>query len=397
MTLLMLCLLTGGLTAEAKLLNGDAPRGELQSLTTDGVSLLVNGQPQSFPRSALQRVEVIPTGEPPTAAESFVQLTDGSVVACDSLVMSADKAVGKGPTSWSAPLSSVRAMSFLSKDAPLRSQWEEIAAKRRANDTLVIRRESNLDYLTGIVTHFDEENIRFEYNGREIPVPLARSAGFVLARKAVEYPPPRVRVRSRQGSEWLCETVRLEDERLRFTTTSKVDFELPLASVHSVVFPELSATFLADLDATSERYEPYFSSKLLADTLARHMLPQRNRSFDGVVLRVADRESVSGWRQFGSGLAMHSKSELVYRLAGRYRRFRTTLGLDPRADERANAEFILYGDDQALFRQTIEASAAPVDLDIDVTNVLRLRLVVDFGKNLDIGDRVHLGDARLTK
>ena len=38
-----------------------------------------------------------------------------------------------------------------------------------------------------------------------------------------------------------------------------------------------------------------------------------------------------------------------------------------------------------------------MDIDVDVSKARRLKLLVDFGANANVGDRLHFGDARLVK
>jgi hypothetical protein len=96
-------------------------------------------------------------------------------------------------------------------------------------------------------------------------------------------------------------------------------------------------------------------------------------------------------------LAIHSRTAIVYRLAGHYRRFRATAGIDPLASSGAHVELIITADDEPRLMCEITKEDNPISIDVDVAGARRLRILVDFGQNLDIGDRLHLGDARLTK
>jgi hypothetical protein len=88
---------------------------------------------------------------------------------------------------------------------------------------------------------------------------------------------------------------------------------------------------------------------------------------------------------------------MVYRLAGKYQRFRATAGIDPAAATQADLELTLLADDRAVYSRSISKSDPAVEINIDVSGARRLKLLVDYGANIHIGDRLHLGDARLTK
>ena len=56
--------------------------------------------------------------------------------------------------------------------------------------------------------------------------------------------------------------------------------------------------------------------------------------------------------------------------------------------------------DEAVFVQSEDAIEDPDDirqLELDITGIRRLSITVDYGKNLDFGDLLHLGDAKLIK
>jgi hypothetical protein len=62
-----------------------------------------------------------------------------------------------------------------------------------------------------------------------------------------------------------------------------------------------------------------------------------------------------------------------------------------------NVTLSVFGDDDLLAEHEIDGSDAPLPLDLDVTGVRRLRIVVDYGDNLDTGDWLNLCNARIVK
>ncbi len=58
---------------------------------------------------------------------------------------------------------------------------------------------------------------------------------------------------------------------------------------------------------------------------------------------------------------------------------------------------IILGDDRALFEGTVTGKDAPRALDLDISGVNRLKIVVDFGDDMDVGDCLDLCEARILK
>ena len=89
--------------------------------------------------------------------------------------------------------------------------------------------------------------------------------------------------------------------------------------------------------------------------------------------------------------------ELVYLLTEDFRRCQALVGIDDRVREGGNVRLVISGDDKELFSQAITGHDEPFPLDLDITGVKRLKIVVDFGDELDIADHLNLCEARLTK
>ena len=88
---------------------------------------------------------------------------------------------------------------------------------------------------------------------------------------------------------------------------------------------------------------------------------------------------------------------LVYRLAGDFRQFQALAGIDDRVRPAGNVRLVVSGDGKELFGQTITGSDDPLAVAVDITGVKRLRILVDFGEQVDIADCLDLCDARITK
>ncbi len=88
---------------------------------------------------------------------------------------------------------------------------------------------------------------------------------------------------------------------------------------------------------------------------------------------------------------------MVYRLPPGFGRFTAVAGIEPATSTTGNVQLSIYGDDRPLFEAAISGQQPPREIELDIASVKRLKIVVDFGKNLDTGDWLNLCDARLVK
>jgi len=395
--LLLVALLTS-VVVDVTLSDGQRLVGELSGLSNDQISVkLENGKEQAFARSGLQRIRFAkPDGDTQTA-KLRVQLTDQSLIPCQTVVMAEGQiTVDKGRESaWTAKSNTIQNIRWLlPKEAD--DQWNEVAANAGSDDLLVVRRQS-LDYLKGVVAGINDEAVLFEYSGNTIPVPLAKVAGIMLAKQAAELPTVRIRLTTHDGGQWMLQGASLDKNQVSVLTTSGVKAKLPLDSIATIAYPQLGAVYLTDLTPTDVRVEPLVASTVLAESLKKFNGPKYDVGYDGKPLRIVSIQSENGSQSFQRGLAVQSRTELVYRLAGKYQRFKATAGIGLSSATQADVELLLFADEREVFHKTIGSEDEPVIVDVDVSSARRLKLVVDYGANLDVGDRLHLGDARLVK
>lgn len=377
--------------------------GELLELNSESVAWRGRDGKIELPRADIRRI-VFPEAAGVRAVElpeAFARLTDGSIVPCEAVTMLDGQIdlVTVNDTSVRVQDATMRDIRWPSPGEAADTMWNEILAKSRADDLLVIRREKSLDYLPGLVVGISSTAVQFEFRGNQVNVPLSRVAGVVFARNVDESPPPpRVRLTTHDGGIWMLESVAAGADRLTFKAVSGIEGELPLSEIRELEYPRLDAVYLSDMQPEFFEFYPYWGSQPdLANSLQLLYSPRNDVSFDDTPLRIHDATLPSGWRQFRRGLAVHSRTELGYRLAKNFRRFQTTIGFDPDAPDLGHVELTILADDEPRLVRQIAAGDDPLRVDMDVAGVNRLKLLVDFGEHMDIGDRIHFGEARLTK
>lgn len=391
----LLLLALSAVVVTANTMDGQIVRGELKALSTAGAVISADGTPRELVRAKLWNVVV---SEEEVPRRSYVLLSCGSIVPFRSLQLSSGKLklTTRDGAEISLPDESVRSARWLSPGEQSDQQWNEIASESGAEDLLVIRRGTNLDYLKGTIDSVGETTIGFVYNGDTIQAPRDRVAGFILARPSAEQPTPRLILKTLDGAQWMLRSATLDGEQLKFVSMSNVETRVPMSEFGQIEFPQLGVAYLSELSPESMTYQPYLGTQL-DEMLQKLYGPRRDRSMNGDSLRLWDPTIASGMREYQRGLAMQSRTELVYRLAGKYQRLEAAVGIDPDAASQANVELRIYVDGRMLFERSISKADPVIRLDLDVSSGNRLKLVVDYGSAMDIGDRLHLCDARLTK
>ena len=80
-----------------------------------------------------------------------------------------------------------------------------------------------------------------------------------------------------------------------------------------------------------------------------------------------------------------------------YGRLLAVAGIEPSTAASGNVKLSIYGDNRLLWEHPVAGGDAPLAIDLDVKEVRRLKLVVDYGENLDTGDWLNLCNARIVK
>ena len=389
--LLSLMTLLSSVVVDVALTNGERITADLTSLDDQAVGLSADGKSQRISRNAVKQIDLRKTASTSTRAVQ-VRMIDDSIATCDDFTMVDGRAeLATKDSEWQIMSTSLRAVRWLATSRQFDEQWAEIRATPGTDDLLVIRRNDSLDYLPGVVLGATSEAIEFEYDGNKIPVPSARVAGFILAKKHESAATPRGRVLTHNGDEWRVQSAVLQDNLLKIVSMASVSRTLTLAEISRIEFTQVGTVPLSELDPTSIEFEPFFGS-----ALEQEISQLYNPTFEQDV-SISDASSKSGSRQFRHGLVVQSRTELTYRLASKYQRFRATAGIDPASSDHADVELALFVDNSEVYRQSISKSGKAAEIDIDVAGARRLKLLVDYGENIHLGDRLYLGDARFIK
>jgi len=163
-----------------------------------------------------------------------------------------------------------------------------------------------------------------------------------------------------------------------------------LTGIVRIDFSHGKIVYLSDLESETREWTPYFKTSKEIPALSQFFAPKADRSLHAGPM-VLDRKT------YAKGLALHSRTRVVYRLPDKFHRFKATVGIDDRVRPQGNARLVIQGDDRVLLETTVTGQEPAKPVDLDLSGIRRLSILVDYGADFDIGDHVDLGEARILK
>ncbi|MCA9260522.1 MAG: NPCBM/NEW2 domain-containing protein [Planctomycetales bacterium] len=404
---------------EATLLDDSAVAGRIvgwsdKSIDFDGESGVQNvpaSKLLSVTRLAPDRSSVMP--QRPTNAEVIsptspeaVRLVDGTLLRGFGCTFSGKRVALRRPDGQTFELESgsVASIELQTLTPAARELWMALDEQSLTGDALVINKRdgASADYIVGLVREISDDRVIFEWDGESVEVNRAKAAGVVLFRKAVRRSEPTAgRFLLDDGSQIAAQRATLEAGQLVLETLSAKSLRVALGSLLEVDLSGGKLAYLSVLEPVSVRWTPSIALPSAAAHLGRAASMRVDRSFDGGPLTLfasaaspTERPAKVSYRR---GLAMRSRCEVVYNVPDGMSRLLATAGIDPLSAREGNVHMTIYGEKAALWEGDVDGSAAPTAMNVALQGSRRIRIVVDYGANLDTGDRVHLVDARFTR
>ncbi len=388
--------LLGGVNVDVKPLSGPSIQGELVGVEADAVLVQRDGQTQRLPTLGLW--EVIPV-EPAEAMPSLttfqVELVDGSHLLATRYrvvegLAQCKLAGGEEIEIRTRAIHTVRFRDHATTPV-LAAQWQEITSEKHSGDVIVIRRQESLDHLDGVLLDVRDDTVQFEFDGDKIDVNRQKLDGLIYYHPVARELPQRIcQVVDSAGSRWNAKSLSLGQETIEVTSPAGVKIDLPLQRLAKLDFSSGNTVWLSDLEPEFVQRRPYVASRLPQPSLEQLFQPRRDLGMTGRPL------SLDGVT-YAKGLALTSRTEMVFRLTDDYRYFHAVAGIDDSVRDGGNLDLVISGDDKVLLTRTVTGREKSFPVDLDITGVKRLKILVDFGREMDIADHLDLCDARLTK
>ncbi len=388
----------------AATLDGRTLTGPIQSLTADALVVATAAGAETVSVSEL--LAVAPT-TPPAAVEdpspSTVELQDGSILAIANYVAAAGTAKF---TFAGKPIElrtrAIAAVHFQTPTPAIEAQWQTIRADTKiAGDLVLIRKGEAVDNVEGVITSVDAENVELELDGSKIPVKRSRVDGLIyFHRQTGESADPLVVVYLANETQLAVRALSSTADGLDVETLSGLKASLPWKEIRRLDFSAGKLQYLnVALGATD--------GALLPDDEKVTEFLQLKTPFAAVREFYRPRSNSWGVRRplklqgeiYDRGLALRSRTELTYRVRGKYRRFQATAGVDDSVAGQSNdLRLTITGDGRTLWDELIRGTDPPRKLDLNIEGVSRLDIKVDYGDDgLDSADLLNLCEARVTK
>jgi len=396
-------------------LDGSTVAGDLSAWSANSVSITNSSgaQPIPFDQLLSVRFSAPPAASAQDAKPPMLELMDGSLLPISNFRVAGTKATatvvaGSAPANQkevSIATRLVAAVRLKPLAANVAPQWDEIRQQKLPSDVLVVAKRGgeSLDFVEGVLGDIAADKIDFKMDGETTRADRTRVAGMIYYRRETQtVTEPWCIISGRSGLKAVVSQAVLEGDLLRLKTVSGADLTWPLADVLVADFSAGKIVYLSDLTPAAERWTPLVALPSSAAVAAAYGRVRRDQSpFNRPLALSFFDEAASGGRRtersFDKGLALRSRTELNYRLPAGYRRLTALAGIDPATSASGNVALSIQGDDRNLFEREIAGARAPAAIDIDITGVRRLTIVADYGRNLDSGDWLILGDARIVK
>jgi hypothetical protein len=388
--LLLLC--DGAAGATFRTIRDKTISGELASVNVKGVVSIrpETGEPVRVAADELMRIEFIEGRQPDEPIEGVIlhlprgdRLTGTLAAASQTRLTVRSRSLG----SLDVPLDALIAVEFRragTQPKNAEKMREELLENKTEND---ISFAATGDQMPGIVTRFARDQVVLKTALREMP--LKRSRLFGIAFAARKRPPPPTTllavVRAVDGSLVTGQLRPSADGRLRLKLLFGPEIAVDTANLIDVTFKQGKLVYLSDLEPADVAYTPYFAG----DTTWPY---QRDRNYDRGPIRL-------GGKEYRKGLGTFSGMELTYDLGAEFKTFAARAGIDDAdVNRHGNVTVRVLGDGKELFRkEALTRKSGPVEVDVPVKGVRKLRLVVEFGGNMHFGDLTDWAEAHLIR
>ena len=391
-------------------IDGTLLSGQLQQWQAGEITLSEDEKITSLRVEDVHRIDWPSNQQSPDhqTGTGVLSLVDETLIPIDDYEVSDHMATVKTPLA-TEPLSitteKIRVVHFGTDPLQSTALGRRLEDKQLTSDLLVIRKKKGglLDYILGVAGDVAADRVHFTWENETIPVKRNKVAAIAYYHaRMTEQPLPRCWLLTTSGARLPVAELSFSSDHVRVTTIDQIHLSIRLDSLASADFSVGKLVYLSDLTPLREKWTPRIALPTSAQLIQKHGRPRRNQSFEGSLISLAWPAIRSGSANqkittYDKGLALRSRTELVYRLPAKMRRFVALAGIDPATAGEGHVKLTVFADQHILWEGEIDGSTPPVEISTPFKNTRRLRILVDYGANLDYGDRLHLAEARVIK
>lgn len=374
---------------EISTLKGEQHVGQLDRLTADEVVLRTPTGVENLAAADLLAIRFPgATASVPKESPLEVRLVDSSLLRVASYQATATEALITHSQlgELKIPLNLVQSVRFAAADSKVDGEWKQLLSKASRKDQIAIRKNDVLDHLDGVIGALDAGTIKFRLDGDDIPVKRERVFGLIYARREGQPGRTTANLNLSAGDHLFAKSIGWDGDVWKVKLAAGPDLTIPGSEVQFIDYTLGKIAYLSNLEPRDVKYTPYFPDFIWE--YRRDRSPPRSGPPAAIGF---------GSKTYAKGLAVHSLTALKYRIGGDYRRFQALMGIDEYF-YCGNVDVTVKGDGRVLFKGPVHAGQPPQPLDLDVTGVVELEIIVDYGEDkVDVGDWVNLADAKLVK
>ncbi len=389
---------------ELQLLDGTTVAGRVTAWDSQGVTVDGAAGSRTVANDAILGMNSPPTVIDLAAQTTMIELVDGSRFPIEGFTCN-DRVAEVRSRTGDLSISTdtiVRVVLQPPTDAAT-AMWGKLEVSEPTGDALlVLKREGAVDYLTGVVGDVTEDEVTFDWDGQKVPIKRTKVAGIAFYHANEQRLPAAVCELSLFGGAKIpVRKISLDGDMLRVETPVGVKLDVKLEVLEHADFSAGKLVYLSNLKPENVRWTPRVALPGAAALIASYGAPRNDASYSGSALTLAwPDDSLAAGREvrtYAKGLALRSRTEATYRLPPGMKRFTATAGIDPATTDQGHVVLEIRADNRVLWQGEIDGQQPPVELDLKLGAARRLQFVIDYGRNLDYGDRLHLVDARVTQ
>jgi hypothetical protein len=418
-TLLALVLLApAAAAADLTTLDGKKLTGEIVGISGNELTFKSQAGEEKLLVTTINSVVVGPAPRGLETGKKYttVELIDGTLFRCSEITIKGDSAELKllstapaGPMpanvrTITVPLRpALYAVNREAGDLKLDQDFRGLVRGRGRYDLWVKKDKTKtddgkeIDRLDGVPGTFgpgaaDGNTIQFTLEGgKETALRMREVHGLIFNQKAESVPPAICKVVDADGNELVAAAVARSTKGYTVTTVAGVKVELDAKEVSKFDFAAGSVKYLSDLDPVGLEE---------SGTDPEHY--QKDKNLDKRPIQLFVDPASGKTETYPKGLTLKAKTIITYELKGQYKTFRAIAGVDADKENEATSQVKITIDDAGgavnLFKGTVKKGDKPLDLNLNVANVDRLKITVESdGTMFDIGNQVSLGNARVLK
>jgi len=389
LAVLSIAVASGAGEVDVRTVDGARRRGTLTALTAKGATLAAGGETTTIALKDLAEIaSPSPAPDPLTrAGQKIVRTGGGGLLAAEAVEVADGKVTVQTALTGKVTLAIEAVTEIIlpgeaTPTAVLAESSRSGGAADKAADRMFVRtRPKRVMAVPGALTGLSAEKISFDYEGKRRTIDTARVVRIVLA-QAAPAAAPRGVLLGADGTRLPFASVTLREGRYALTGTPIGTLALDAKQMAAIRFRSDRLVYLSDLTPTRVSQ---------AGTLGPGLPHRRDRCAKGTPLRLDG-------RTYARGLGLHSRCELTYTLGGQYIQLLARVGIDDAARPGGHAVLTITADGKTLLGPLTITGADPArTIRLDLADAHTLTILVDFGRDLDVGDHVDLADARLVK